>query len=939
MPRRISSGPVPALAPRNTKRNSQKSKKRSLNAFAIASAENPEVIKVRRNRLGEPEDDPRDRKRRRPEEEEPDSEDGGPSRKPTKSARFADEDISEGSDSEGNTWRLGHVEEEDDSELDSDEAFGEGDDDRFAHYSFFGSATNQRKAGKKNKHKTDGSDEEPDLNEDESHGDASGDDDSLGSDAVDLAQMLDDYSEEEEPQENEQPQIGDSESESGSEEDKMEEEAVFKAFSDSDEDDMDSGKLTKLQHLVSTLHPTEDITKGKGPEFHESKLPSTSGLVSSEKFDIRDLLDTTSDPQLAKISKRVGDIPKQLKKGPKLAPALPRRQRDRLDRVAANEKAKQTLDRWVDTVKQMRRSDHITFPLQDPEAAVRHGSEHLLPTISSRPLNDLESTINNILEESGLAADEEKDENQNSEYDELPENKASIQEVLAKRNELRRARDLLFREEQRSKRIKKIKSKSYRRVHRKEREKLSALDQDAFAEGDENGMDEEEQEAHDRRRAAERMGAKHRDSKWAKQMKKSGRSFWDDDARAGVTEMARRNEELRRRIAGKEVRDGESDVDESTSSGDEDEGSDHQGEETVQLRSLRRNLDKLQSGSASDLQETVLSSMPFMKRAEATRQAQNMEDIRRLKRELDGKQSSDESDDENIGRKIFGPASGNGDKSPIQVVRGEFEELEGWEDEDGDHAAEIIDPSAPATLGKLNPTTRPYINKAAAVDGVLTAKNSTRRHIPHPNGNGKAKATGEDQTPSKSLPREILSQPDMDGWTTVTYDHRSDDEKKDDSDAESLVSQTEILQRAFAGDDVEDQFEKEKEATMAEEDEKIIDNSLPGWGNWVGEGVSKRELKRGKGRVMTKQEGIKPQDRKDAKLKNVIINQKRLKKNAGYLASTLPFPFTARSEYERSIRMPIGTEWNVKQTFQANTKPRVIVKPGRIVEPMDKPLV
>jgi U3 small nucleolar RNA-associated protein 14 len=37
--------------------------------------------------------------------------------------------------------------------------------------------------------------------------------------------------------------------------------------------------------------------------------------------------------------------------------------------------------------------------------------------------------------------------------------------------------------------------------------------------------------------------------------------------------------------------------------------------------------------------------------------------------------------------------------------------------------------------------------------------------------------------------------------------------------------------------------------------------------------------------------------------------------------------------------MPIGTEWNVKQTFQANTKPRVIVKPGRIVEPMDKPLV
>jgi U3 small nucleolar RNA-associated protein 14 len=58
-----------------------------------------------------------------------------------------------------------------------------------------------------------------------------------------------------------------------------------------------------------------------------------------------------------------------------------------------------------------------------------------------------------------------------------------------------------------------------------------------------------------------------------------------------------------------------------------------------------------------------------------------------------------------------------------------------------------------------------------------------------------------------------------------------------------------------------------------------------------------------------------------------------------YLASTLPFPFTNRAEYEKSIRMPIGTEWNVKRTYQENTKPRVLVKPGMIVTPMEKPLV
>ena len=88
-----------------------------------------------------------------------------------------------------------------------------------------------------------------------------------------------------------------------------------------------------------------------------------------------------------------------------------------------------------------------------------------------------------------------------------------------------------------------------------------------------------------------------------------------------------------------------------------------------------------------------------------------------------------------------------------------------------------------------------------------------------------------------------------------------------------------------------------------------------------------------------KQDGIIPRDRKDAKLKGVIINQKRVRKNVDYMASTLPFPFTNRAEYERSIRMPIGNEWNVKKTYTDSTKPSVIVKPGRVVMPMDKPLV
>src|SRR5690606_10274968 len=91
-----------------------------------------------------------------------------------------------------------------------------------------------------------------------------------------------------------------------------------------------------------------------------------------------------------------------------------------------------------------------------------------------------------------------------------------------------------------------------------------------------------------------------------------------------------------------------------------------------------------------------------------------------------------------------------------------------------------------------------------------------------------------------------------------------------------------LIERAFAGEDVHGQFEEEKAEIEREDDEKEIDNTLPGWGSWVGEGVSKREQRRHKGRFITKVEGVKKTDRKDYKLKGVIISEKRIRKVSGH---------------------------------------------------------
>jgi U3 small nucleolar RNA-associated protein 14 len=957
---RIARSSVSEAKPKNAR---NKSKKRSLQAFSIASAQTQEKQKIRKHRLGEIEDDGPRRKRARSDDEDEDEEDdeGGPStRRPQKrisKGRSDELDVSSGSDSEGNRWKLGVVDDDDDEDIDSDEAFGESDEERFAGYTFRGSTSgNGKKKQKRTLHRETGK-FDVDLEEESSQA-GSDSDDSLGEDAVDLATMLDDYYESDNEEEDEEGNedesnvrqnakrkakelvtIGAENSSSSAEDEDDGDNASSDAMSDIEQED-DEDQIARLQDLVSGLQPAADTTRRKHREAdpHEARAPSTSGLISSDKFDIKDFLAATSDPQDKKKSKQVGSIPKILKKDPKLEPSLPKRQKDKLDRVAANEKAKETLDRWVDTVKHNRRADHLSFPLIDPESAKPHGSRQLIPSNQTTPMNDLENAIHSILQESGLTtANADEEEDRLREFEELKTNKMPLEEVQARRAELRRARELLFREEIRSKRVKKIKSKAFRRVHRKERERLNALDRDAFAEGGGSDLDEEDRDQADRRRAEERMGAKHRDSKWAKQMKKSGRTVWDDETKSGVSEMAQRNEELRRRIEGKEVHSDEASDAEPTFSSDDDVGDDASelDDEAAEFQSLQRQLNRV---TATDELDTSgpgsrLSSMKFMKQAEAARKARNDEEIAQMRKELAGEDGADESEvEESVGRKIFGPTK------KIQTSLSQPEGKNEFEEPDPEEWTGIADDPPLSTVAEISSTTGPKLSATASSSKQpIATKNSKLERQGVTNSTERSKKTSPQP---QLLPGEKHTQPDTDGWITVTYNDESDaSEKGDGSDAEVPLDQAEILRRAFAGDDVEDAFEAEKATIVADEDEKIIDDTLPGWGSWVGDGLTKREKQRNTGRWFRKEEGIKPAERKDAKLKHVIVNQKRVKKNVSYMASMLPFPFTNRAEYERSIRMPIGAEWNVKETFQDSTKPRVLVKAGSVIKPMEKPMV
>lgn len=930
--------------PSEKKGKQQKSKSKSrahaLDAFAIAAKQiEPERLTRRGRDLDlDPETQSRGGKHRRDDEDEDDGDededDDEPRKKRARKSAFDEEDDDDdngnggdgdgGSDSDGNQWHVGVNADDDDSELDSDEAFGESDEEKFEGYAFRGSRSQK---------KQDGSDEE------------GGDDGaSLGSDAIDLADALDQSSEDDD----DEGSAGDTES--GSEED--EESGSEEDEDDEDDDELDPSKLGELQNIIKGFADTEE-------DADAEKGPSSKQTISLEDLGLSGVKDPLIKKSLKLMKKE--EKAEAAKKGTskKLDVPLPRRQQDQLLRAAAYEKTSETLDRWNETVKHNRRADHLMFPLAHtlPDAGLDNGQ--LQPLTKKTAGTELEQTIMSIMEESGLGPSAKSKDEPKKHIDANGEEKtisrAELKELWAQR---RRERELQSREQARSKRIKKIKSKTYRRVHRKERlgDEADALE-DMRANGEIDS--EEEREAAHRRRALERVGAKHKESKWAKMGSKAGRAVWDEDYRAGLADMARRNEELRKRVEGKT----------ETGDSDEDDSGDSSGDEHGTARLLKE-LDAVDDADDDDddRPHAKLMKMAFMQRAEAQQKQANDELVAQLRRELESGGEEEEADDTEVqvGRRTFGMGKDKETPKPTRESSG----TSGGAISNGAKAKSSSKTSTTdAFPAVVEPSSAPGPAGAwqSASSGRKKGKKSvTRAEVAELDLDAAAQTASKSASAAKSSKAKELSKSGT-GRPVSTAQADDGDSSDDEIHLPLAVRDLELVNRAFGGEDVVAEFEAEKEAIASDDDEKMIDATMPGWGSWAGEGISKRALKRNKGKVMTKKEGIKKKDRKDAKLDRVIMSEKRNRKvraellepivssfffsnvansiadsvcvqNEKYLASQLPHPFESRQQYERSLRLPVGPEWVTKESFQQATKPRVIVKQG-IIAPMAKPTI
>ncbi|KAJ8327416.1 hypothetical protein QVD99_008042 [Batrachochytrium dendrobatidis] len=438
-------------------------------------------------------------------------------------------------------------------------------------------------------------------------------------------------------------------------------------YSDNNESDEDTEDLSKLSTFIQNMsNDRSDASRKRKrlPEFTEAFGESEFGLEaksksntlhSRKKIELDDLVGVIDDDINFNNLKKQLEIHDREGKKQAVAAPLPHVVQDRLNRQAAYLEAKKEVSKWSAVVKKNREADSLSFPMGLSQT--NHITSGALIGKFS-PMTDLEKEIEQMLRESGLVEQKQK------EMEELELNKISSKELIERQNELAKMRSLMFYKEQKQKRIAKIKSKTYHKIHKK-KDKTDNLSVEELKKLDpEFAQDKIEQMELDR--AKERMSLKHRNvGKWAKQI--LGKNDIDSESRQALALQLKKHDELKRRIRG---------VDSDDSDGYADLALDLDGKEFVEdaAEARRKGISQLDALDAEIRDEDNSSgkgllSMKFMQRG----LAQQKKEARELAQQarLDLEREEDENDgvvkpnstvdksqsDGNTGRKVFGPQS------------------------------------------------------------------------------------------------------------------------------------------------------------------------------------------------------------------------------------------------------------------------------------------
>lgn len=202
--------------------------------------------------------------------------------------------------------------------------------------------------------------------------------------------------------------------------------------------------------------------RGAAPKERTEEMPEGEHNLrgSGRQLSVNDLLATLDD------SASFGGVKKQLaqlsREQATLAKPVDMAVSARAERKVAYKEVTKELGKWVPAVKAHREADTLSFPLNDPSVGIGQSTASLASKFT--PSTALESSISAILDSSAAV---EQPRAQLSAEEQAALKSMSAEEARARRKQLQKMRALQSYYEAKCKRMKKIKSKKYRKILKK----------------------------------------------------------------------------------------------------------------------------------------------------------------------------------------------------------------------------------------------------------------------------------------------------------------------------------------------------------------------------------------------------------------------------------------------------------------------------------------
>ncbi|XP_029386264.1 U3 small nucleolar RNA-associated protein 14 homolog A [Echeneis naucrates] len=695
----------------------------------------------------------------------------------------------------------------------------------------------------------------------------------------------------------------------------------------------------KRQRLLEAISALGGKRKRKLGERSEAAVQMSEFTVSGEgeKVNLSDLIGTID--KNAAIPAKTKKQLKTLQQSNKTVECpLSKQESERIQRDVAYQKAASEVSQWKGVIKQNQRAEQLVFPLNQEPSGPKPFERVLtswkaqtpleqeifsLLSINKQPIHD---PILTPTEEASLRA-------------------MSLEEAKVRHAELQKARALQSYYEAKARRERKIKSKKYHKVQNKHKRKEFLKQFDEMVKTNPAAALEELNKI-ELARMQERMSLKHQNSgKWAKSQVIMAK--YDEGARKSMQQQLEVNKDLTQKLVTSLNNEEDSEIEEVSAEvtpafvKDAEEGLDSsnpwmRGKLSAEPRE-KQTSDSVDltaegfGGNASEDEEDKHNVAETEEEA-LLREFDNRRKHRQIQ-EADTELILCLDDDDNEDKEKTKNAAEDLDTSDKEEELSQFTSLmQGLTDAHWDIEAEFAKTAAD-TSSQLEQS---FIKIGTLEDReLLSQEDSAAEKVPV-----KPQLSTSTENP---LPASPVTEKKRKRKRGIELKHVLTKETniihvplaptfRDSEDLDESLDQRQLIKEAFAGDDVVSDFLKDKRKQEDTSKPKLLDLTLPGWGEWGGTDLKPSRNKQRRFRI----KAALPPPRKDQNLPSVIILEKRNSSVTLHQVNTLPFPFENHAQFESTIRCPMGRTWNTEQTVKKITKPKVVTQLGTIIEPMNR---